>query len=1045
MRVRVTRPRGLSRSDVGDSLRRSLRLVVVFAVLAALPAMLVPASAANLGLADTADGLPVAPQSLQTFPVVSAVGLMWEQARPEDPPVDHYIVKRQRHNGHWEDVSPPLTETHWLDTSVAPGESNEYYVVAVNAEGEGPGGGIITGTRPVADPAIGSIDALVVDAGPGIAGSVLTTEVAEPVTASERQGSVRYLSAGDIRIKIPALIPGPGYYDLAPHSEFEIEQNGVTCPNLDYPKLKVSELLYTQDLRLAMMAAEFELMSCGNGGPQTDYGAIRIDSTEPYSAIAVTPTTLDFGRVRRGTTAERSVTLTNTGMTSLTISAAQVAYGYQHVWQARNECTEPLAPGAACTVVVGFTPDSNLSRDARIRIYDSTARGTRFVDASGMGESVPFAPDVDVRRTFTGIDVSWSPPADTGGWPLTGFVVHRTAGGTTTRYPLPVEQHRWIDPDPPAGASYSVSAVNQLGEGWASQPQSPAAAREQLTMFTGRTTQQAVLSGVAIWHGSQPVPIGTSAPAGTRTEVTTSPDGRHVAYTLADGENQVLWISRLDGTGSRKLSERREIHDPSWSPDGTRIAFTTHVDASTPCVDIVNAVDGGTPVRVGCGIEFPAWHPDAQTLLVRDSRLSGAPVARVSARADGGRLLVVAGSSGALKTVISPDGRWLAFATSDNRVAILPAAGGTPQYSRAFEQGVVKALSWRPDGRVLGVLYRRNEIDAISAVGVPDGVPDTPSFMYAGTEDEYIADFVWHGIGLLVGPTPAVVGPSTSIQFDTSALAPASTVTCQLDQSAAAACTTPFRLSGLTTGTHTVQIKAVEQTPGEFPHEVVAARTFVADATGPTTRVVSPTYGATTAATATVRFAGTDVSGISSYDVRYRRAPFNGPFGGFNQPWTGLHSTTVDLALTPGYEYCVSARARDQFGNVGAWSAERCFARPMDDRSLTAATAGWARTSWSAFYLGTATQTGTYGASLTRAVQGKRFYLLATKCPTCGTASVYLGGRYLTAVNLSAATTQRQALVALPAQSSVFSSTLRITSRSAGKLVQIDGLAVRRT
>jgi hypothetical protein len=58
---------------------------------------------------------------------------------------------------------------------------------------------------------------------------------------------------------------------------------------------------------------------------------------------------------------------------------------------------------------------------------------------------------------------------------------------------------------------------------------------------------------------------------------------------------------------------------------------------------------------------------------------------------------------------------------------------------------------------------------------------------------------------------------------------------------------------------------------------------------------------------------------------------------------------------------------------------------------------------------------------------------------------VYLGGRYLTAVNLTAATTQRQALIALPAQSSLFSGTVKITSRSAGKLVQIDGLAVRRT
>jgi hypothetical protein len=71
-------------------------------------------------------------------------------------------------------------------------------------------------------------------------------------------------------------------------------------------------------------------------------------------------------------------------------------------------------------------------------------------------------------------------------------------------------------------------------------------------------------------------------------------------------------------------------------------------------------------------------------------------------------------------------------------------------------------------------------------------------------------------------------------------------------------------------------------------------------------------------------------------------------------------------------------------------------------------TTGWTRASWSAFYLGTATHTTTYGASLARTVSGQRFYLVATRCPTCGTASVYLGGRYISAVNLHASTTQRQ-------------------------------------
>jgi len=59
--------------------------------------------------------------------------------------------------------------------------------------------------------------------------------------------------------------------------------------------------------------------------------------------------------------------------------------------------------------------------------------------------------------------------------------------------------------------------------------------------------------------------------------------------------------------------------------------------------------------------------------------------------------------------------------------------------------------------------------------------------------------------------------------------------------------------------------------------------------------------------------------------------------------------------------------------------------------------------------------------------------------------SIYLGGKYLTAVNLWTSTTQRQVVIGLPAQSSVFSGTLTITTRSTGKLVQIDGLGVRRT
>jgi hypothetical protein len=109
------------------------------------------------------------------------------------------------------------------------------------------------------------------------------------------------------------------------------------------------------------------------------------------------------------------------------------------------------------------------------------------------------------------------------------------------------------------------------------------------------------------------------------------------------------------------------------------------------------------------------------------------------------------------------------------------------------------------------------------------------------------------------------------------------------------------------------------------------------------------------------------------------------------------------------------------------------------------ASTGWTRATGSTFYYGTTTQTTAYGKSLTRTVQGKRFFLVATRCPTCGSVAVYAGNRYLTTVNLAYPTTHRQVLLGLPVQSTLFSGTLKFVSASTGKLVQIDGLAVGRT
>jgi hypothetical protein len=133
----------------------------------------------------------------------------------------------------------------------------------------------------------------------------------------------------------------------------------------------------------------------------------------------------------------------------------------------------------------------------------------------------------------------------------------------------------------------------------------------------------------------------------------------------------------------------------------------------------------------------------------------------------------------------------------------------------------------------------------------------------------------------------------------------------------------------------------------------------------------------------------------------------------------------------------------DKVGNTGAWSAQKCSAVALDDRSL-AASAGWSRVSWSLFYRGTATQTTKTGASLTSSGAAlTRVAVVATRCPTCGTVGVYVNGTKVGTVNLYSATTVRKAVIALP-PFSYRTGTVTLKVLSTGKLIQVDGLGISR-
>jgi serine/threonine-protein kinase len=177
-----------------------------------------------------------------------------------------------------------------------------------------------------------------------------------------------------------------------------------------------------------------------------------------------------------------------------------------------------------------------------------------------------------------------------------------------------------------------------------------------------------------------------------------------------DNEGSDIWVYDLSGdTQIRQLTLGGNNTHPTWTPDGQRVTFASDRDGNS---DIYwQPADGsGVAEQLASGEEITSqlvgsWSPDGKTLALAVGK-TGIGIGVWTLSHDGKTMTpeVFADESNSLQLgpVFSPDGRWLAYFSSESgspQIYVQPFPK-TGVKHRMTQQGGIHPL-WSPDGKEL--------------------------------------------------------------------------------------------------------------------------------------------------------------------------------------------------------------------------------------------------------------------------------------------------------------------------------------------------------